>query len=93
MTGEWEILLDRVPGGSTGGETCLLAAGGTPFGIGSDLAGSLRIPAGHCGVYTLKPTQGIAEFFCTEALGLRDSHLLLNNPDKHCFFCHKFWSY
>uniref|UniRef100_A0A915DA02 Amidase domain-containing protein n=1 Tax=Ditylenchus dipsaci TaxID=166011 RepID=A0A915DA02_9BILA len=35
----------RTPGGSSGGETCLLAAGGTPFGTGNDLAGSLRIPA------------------------------------------------
>ncbi|CAI4227726.1 unnamed protein product [Auanema sp. JU1783] len=47
----------RTPGGSSGGEAALLAAGGTPFAIGSDLAGSLRIPAVMCGITTLKPTQ------------------------------------
>ncbi|KAK0400302.1 hypothetical protein QR680_003446 [Steinernema hermaphroditum] len=36
---------ERTPGGSSGGEAALIAAGGAPFGIGSDLAGSLRIPA------------------------------------------------
>uniref|UniRef100_A0A0N5CCF4 Amidase domain-containing protein n=1 Tax=Strongyloides papillosus TaxID=174720 RepID=A0A0N5CCF4_STREA len=43
------------PGGSSGGEACLVATGGTPFGIGSDLAGSLRIPAAMCGISTVKP--------------------------------------
>ncbi|KAJ1356676.1 hypothetical protein KIN20_014415 [Parelaphostrongylus tenuis] len=47
----------RTPGGSSGGEGALFAAGGTPFGMGSDLAGSLRIPAAFCGLVTLKPTQ------------------------------------
>uniref|UniRef100_A0A0K0DZH3 Amidase domain-containing protein n=1 Tax=Strongyloides stercoralis TaxID=6248 RepID=A0A0K0DZH3_STRER len=45
------------PGGSSGGEACLLAAGGTLFGIGSDLAGSIRIPASMCGVAAMKPCQ------------------------------------
>ncbi|CEF71392.1 Fatty-acid amide hydrolase 1 [Strongyloides ratti] len=43
------------PGGSSGGEACLLATGGIPFGIGSDLAGSIRIPASMCGVAAMKP--------------------------------------
>ncbi|XGW06268.1 hypothetical protein V3C99_016519 [Haemonchus contortus] len=47
----------RSPGGSSGGEGALFAGGGTPFGIGSDLAGSLRIPAAFCGFVTLKPSQ------------------------------------
>ncbi|KAH7707373.1 amidase [Aphelenchoides avenae] len=47
----------RTPGGSSGGDACLVAAGGTPFGTGSDLAGSLRIPANLCGIVTLKPTE------------------------------------
>ncbi|VDM64256.1 unnamed protein product [Angiostrongylus costaricensis] len=59
----------RTPGGSSGGEGALFAAGGTPFGTGSDLAGSLRIPAAFCGFITLKPTQGIHFFlfyyFCS----------------------------
>uniref|UniRef100_A0AC35U096 Amidase domain-containing protein n=1 Tax=Rhabditophanes sp. KR3021 TaxID=114890 RepID=A0AC35U096_9BILA len=45
------------PGGSSGGEAALLAGNGSPFGIGSDLAGSLRIPASMCGVVSLKPMQ------------------------------------
>ncbi|CAG9537517.1 unnamed protein product [Cercopithifilaria johnstoni] len=51
-------LHSRTPGGSSGGECALLTAGGSTFGIGSDLAGSLRIPASFCGVTTLKPTEG-----------------------------------
>uniref|UniRef100_A0A1I7YYJ1 Amidase domain-containing protein n=1 Tax=Steinernema glaseri TaxID=37863 RepID=A0A1I7YYJ1_9BILA len=49
---------DRCPGGSSGGEAALIAAGGAPFGIGSDLAGSLRIPAAMCGIVSLKPAEG-----------------------------------
>lgn len=48
----------RTCGGSSGGEACLLAADGSTFGIGSDLAGSLRIPATMCGIVSLKPTEG-----------------------------------
>ncbi|PIC43020.1 hypothetical protein B9Z55_009910 [Caenorhabditis nigoni] len=51
----WDF--SRTSGGSSGGEAALLAAGGSAFGIGSDLAGSLRIPAAFCGLVTLKPTQ------------------------------------
>ncbi|PAV67312.1 hypothetical protein WR25_15193 [Diploscapter pachys] len=47
----------RTPGGSSGGEAALYASGGSAFGIGSDLAGSLRIPASLCGVVSFKPTQ------------------------------------
>ncbi|KAK0400304.1 hypothetical protein QR680_003446 [Steinernema hermaphroditum] len=49
---------ERTPGGSSGGEAALIAAGGAPFGIGSDLAGSLRIPATMCGIVSLKPSEG-----------------------------------
>jgi amidase len=49
--------LGRTPGGSTGGGAAALAAGLTPLEIGSDLAGSVRIPAHYCGVYALKPTE------------------------------------
>jgi fatty acid amide hydrolase len=48
--------LDRAPGGSSGGEGALLAARGTPLGIGSDIGGSLRVPAHYCGITTIKAT-------------------------------------
>ena len=47
---------ERTPGGSSGGEGCLIAAGGSPFGIGNDLAGSIRVPAAFCGIAAIKPT-------------------------------------
>lgn len=48
--------LSRTPGGSTGGEGALVGAGGTPFGLGSDIGGSIRIPAFFCGVFGHKPS-------------------------------------
>jgi len=50
--------LERTPGGSSGGEAAIIAAAASPFGVGSDLAGSLRIPAHYCGVATIRPTIG-----------------------------------
>ncbi|KAF5324089.1 hypothetical protein D9619_011410 [Psilocybe cf. subviscida] len=43
---------------STGGGGALVASGGCVVDIGSDVAGSLRIPAGWCGIYSLKPSSG-----------------------------------
>ena len=48
--------LSRTSGGSTGGEAALLAVGGTPLGVGTDMGGSIRVPAHFCGVHGLKPT-------------------------------------
>lgn len=50
--------LARSPGGSSGGESAIIAAGGSPLGLAGDLGGSIRIPAHFCGLHSLKPTSG-----------------------------------
>ncbi|MGA8923281.1 MAG: amidase, partial [Candidatus Dormiibacterota bacterium] len=49
----------RSPGASSSGEAAIIAAGGSPLGIGSDSGGSIRLPAHFCGIAALKPTTGL----------------------------------
>jgi Asp-tRNA(Asn)/Glu-tRNA(Gln) amidotransferase A subunit family amidase len=50
--------LDKNPGGSSAGAAAAAAAGYGPLHLGTDIGGSLRLPAGWCGVFTLKPSLG-----------------------------------
>jgi len=51
----WDV--SRTPGGSTGGGGAALAAGLTPLEVGSDIGGSIRVPAAFCGVYGHRPSE------------------------------------
>jgi amidase len=51
----WDV--ERTPGGSSGGAAAALATGMTPLEVGSDFAGSIRIPAHFCGLFGLKTTE------------------------------------
>jgi aspartyl-tRNA(Asn)/glutamyl-tRNA(Gln) amidotransferase subunit A len=49
---------DLTPGGSSGGEAAAIATGASPLGVGSDVGGSIRMPAHYCGIVGFKPTHG-----------------------------------
>ena len=51
--------LTRTPGGSSGGEAAIIAAGGSALGLGSDAGGSIRQPAHNTGIAGIKPTRGL----------------------------------
>lgn len=57
----WNV--DHTPGGSSGGSAAALAAGLTGLEIGTDIGGSIRVPAHYCGVFGHKPTWGLCPNF------------------------------
>lgn len=51
--------LSRTAGGSSGGESAIIASGASPMGVGSDVGGSIRMPAGFCGIFGHKASNKI----------------------------------
>ncbi|MFT6629665.1 MAG: fatty acid amide hydrolase 2, partial [Flavobacteriales bacterium] len=76
--------LDRIVGGSSGGEGAIVAARGAPFGLGSDIGGSIRLPAFFNGVFGHKPTGGLVpstgQFPASSGTALR---YLCSGPISH----------
>jgi aspartyl-tRNA(Asn)/glutamyl-tRNA(Gln) amidotransferase subunit A len=89
----WDVA--RTPGGSTGGGAAAVAAGLGPLALGSDGAGSIRIPASFCGLVGFKPTFGRVPMYpaagghelvahvCPLARTVRDVALMLNAIARH----------
>ncbi|KAJ7246279.1 general amidase [Mycena haematopus] len=68
-------------GGSSGGEGALIALKGSPLGVGSDIGGSVRIPAGLCGVYGFRPSYNRIPYAgCVNSMEGQDSVLSVLGP-------------
>ncbi|KAJ6621105.1 general amidase [Mycena sp. CBHHK59/15] len=73
--------LSLTSGGSSGGEGALVALKGSPLGVGSDIGGSVRIPAGFCGVYGFRPSTGRIPYAgCVNSMEGQDSVLSVLGP-------------
>jgi amidase len=71
-------------GGSSGGESALLAFRGSPLGVGTDIGGSLRIPAACTGLFTLRPSFGrFPTLGCRSGLPGQEAVQSVNGPMTH----------
>ncbi|KAF1966664.1 amidase [Bimuria novae-zelandiae CBS 107.79] len=69
------------PGGSSGGESALITFGGSVLGIGTDIGGSLRIPAACTGIFTLRPSFGrFTTQNCRSGLAGQEAVMSVNGP-------------
>jgi Asp-tRNA(Asn)/Glu-tRNA(Gln) amidotransferase A subunit family amidase len=66
--------LERTSGGSSGGAAAAVASGLCPIALGTDGAGSLRIPAAFCGVVGYKPAQGTVPVYSNSGIGTLSHH-------------------
>ncbi|MBA3450016.1 MAG: amidase [Chloroflexia bacterium] len=67
--------LERTPGGSSGGAGAAVAAGVGPIALGTDGAGSIRIPSSFCGIVGLKPSFGRVPFYPSPGANELNAHL------------------
>lgn len=68
-------------GGSSGGESALIAFGGSCLGVGSDIGGSLRIPAACTGIFTIKPSFGrFPTLRCQSGMPGQEAVASINGP-------------
>lgn len=87
----------RTPGGSSAGTAASIAAGINPLAVGTDIVGSIRLPASFCGIFGLKPSQGRVPYYFPNSPSLvagpmawtvSDAALLMNEiarPDPRDF--------
>lgn len=72
-------------GGSSGGESALLALRGSPLGVGTDIGGSLRIPAACAGLFTLRPSFGrFPTLRCRSGMAGQEAVQSVNGPMARC---------
>ena len=64
----------KTPGGSSGGAAVAAALGMGTLNIGSDGGGSIRMPAGFCGIYGIKPTFGVVPAYPQSSMGSLSHH-------------------